>query len=393
MTLCLKNPIVIISITTIILVLFYSVYMIFFSKSSTTSSPTTATTKSPTSPTTTSNIDNKKIDLALNASGISTPRKENFYTDIVFDSIEKINNNFLTMLNIYFPSIDINSINLLLKENGIDDNVQKIINDNKNTIDYESYFASDNIKVNTYLKIYAENNKTNIILAGLYFVLIMNIYSKSELSKVTLSSTDTDNRGFYYLNDYDTENDFIIYFIGGTYNGDLKMLNTDCDIKFADDIEPGAIVKFSLKNILRKYYMGEAIMRATTNTTVFDYSDPIAFSKSLSGLTNTDYEKYELVLNQNIVALNKQLNYELAIFIVSIYNKGVITKDTKILKDFITFMSNKTTFSCSYKFYHNLDYYYSEDPNKLNVLVSNSLFSYNRHLINKTDSSVTTTSQ
>jgi hypothetical protein len=56
------------------------------------------------------------------------------------------------------------------------------------------------------------------------------------------------------------------------------------------------------------------------------YTQPLVLTYSLYEVTNTDYEKYELVIKQNLVSLNKQLNSVLALYLLTIYKKGEITK-------------------------------------------------------------------
>lgn len=139
---------------------------------------------------------------------------EHFKDIIVFDTIDKIKNNFETFITTFFPSLDINKMNDMLKNDyGINKSIQQIISSN------------NNIKMDLYLQIFmmfimfivvGSSNKDDLISSGLGFIVINNI-------------SDSKNKS-YYLDDYDKINDFVIYITPKEYDTNL-ITSTNGDIK------------------------------------------------------------------------------------------------------------------------------------------------------------------
>jgi hypothetical protein len=332
--------------------------------------PKTETPKTPLS-----DIDIDKITKALKAASVNTSETktgaENFYEDIVFDSEDKINKNFITLMNIYIPSLDINAINTLLRENGINDDMQKIINDND--LKCINYLLRDSIMRIIFMKIYSGTNKTDIILVSLLYILI---------TKLFLTGTSV---SFYYLNDYDTVKDFIIYIIPNNYSGDKTKLNKDSSISFINNfnsmIDNNKVYKISLKTIIRENIMRDIIIRAlnniSTETTMAGITNPTRTIKDKNNVTETDYNNFELALNENSSQLNKYLNYAFAGNLLVANKKGDITTDIKLFNEYATFMSNKVFFTDSFNVYSGLESVWGKQNELLNDIVNESKRQYN----------------
>ena len=320
----LNETIVIIVIIFILLAFFYIGYKMLYS-----------TKEEPVS---VLSIDNNKLDKGLKASNINTIDKETFYSDIVFDSFEKINKNFVTFLNTFFPSIDIKIINGLLKENGCNNDIQTIIN-NKN-IDSITTILNQDIFRFLAVMIIAENNNTNIILLGLFMIVMINI----QIDK----RNKTHN--FYYFNDYDEFDDFYIYMIPVDYTEKIsKELNKDTNvIEVFNEIayDNKLIYKYSIK----KFFIDKLINKDIEKS----------LKKTSSNVTNDDKKNYLSILKENINALYKWNNYQLTSIFLIYNNNGVITTDTQILTDIYNILNSDLT--KSFKNYYNMtDESFSKD--------------------------------
>ncbi len=188
--------------------------------------------------------DKKRIKRSLDSAGIIVYNPETFDNEnIVFDSFEKINNNFETFLDYYIPLIETEVTNNIFKEFNIKTTIQNEINNNN--LNLINIFSEPyGFITQALLLAYASKNRTNLILLGLCSVLLMKL--KNNLIK---------NYKIVYFNDYNEETmDFIIYFI--------PLNNTDNIIKFKNDptildmnettITGNEIFKLSLFNQLDK---------------------------------------------------------------------------------------------------------------------------------------------
>ncbi len=314
----INSPIIIIPIIIIIFIIIYNVIVILFPKKSyIDTKPLDIDTKTSNIDTKTSNIDTKPLDinkkmsaidndkiaLALIGFDIKIVKKENFNGGIIFDSYDKINKNVNNFLNTYIPLIDINNINTLLKENNSND-MQTVINNKK--IDLLGYIISENDIILIGHTIYSEDNKTNIILFGL-FMFYNLILSLKELSRKQNNSVEfTKTSDMYYLNDYDEVNDFFIYDIPINYTGEISnKLNKDTTIKELDirnifqNPEKDKIYKISLINFFRMSIENDFIN----------------------------------ILKGNTQSLIKMINFNIASKLIIENNDGNITVDTKIVGD------------------------------------------------------------
>jgi hypothetical protein len=266
-------------------------------------------------------LDATPISIGLTGAGIVSVR-ENFYTNtlpstIIFDSIQKINNNAIAFLNIYFPSIDINKINQLLKENGCNNDIQQIINNKK--INILSYLLNENTMNMIVLSIYTSDNKTNIILFGIYLILMWD-----------LSMNTTITNKFYYYNDNDTTNDFNIYFIQDISKANKNNIENVNNLYNIDRTDTSKIYKFSLNNIIKN----QLIYNLLSNK----------LNKTNNEITDIEYNNYMLIFRENSKSLSTLVNYQLAISLLIANNDGNINNTTKIAIDIFNFLhSNNLT--------------------------------------------------
>jgi hypothetical protein len=138
--------------------------------------------------------------------------------------------------------------------------------------------------------LHAENNKTNIILFGLFIILADKI-----------SRPDVKIKR-YYLNDYDKINEFIIYSIPDTYNADISKLSTDLNVKLITDFKNpfsnSVAYKFSLSSYIKE-------------TLVKKYIAPMV-SKTMDNVTEEDLNKTIPIIKDNTNHINILLNHLLA---------------------------------------------------------------------------------
>jgi hypothetical protein len=247
------------------------------------------------------------IDAAIRGAGIEIPPtaslSEHFYANdvIVFDSPEKINKNFEKFIEIYLPSVDINLIKKLFKEDGIDKSIDDIINENN----VQAHEMFENFILTIAMCIFAKNNKNNIILFGLFYFIMI----KMEIQN--------DNIKYYYLNDYDIQKDFIIYSIPSTYTGDINKLSNDPTIKLEslNQYLNNKPFKISLNNIMKTIVL-PALIKSENNN-----------------ITEEEINKFLSILQKNNKKLQDYINCNIALQFSMIYYKGdVRIKNTKIFK-------------------------------------------------------------
>ena len=174
----------------------------------------------------------------LTAAGISTIIvKEPFYEIVVFDSYDKIKNNFEMFINIYLPIFSTNAMNNILKQNyGINKSMQQIISSIKifNTRQYMWL-----IYLCILVLLISTRDPRQTYLIGLAMIIINN----SEKSNI---------KG-YYLDDYNKMKDFIIYVVPNNFDKTL-ITSTNDSIKDTftengDRIELSPPYKISLKKM------------------------------------------------------------------------------------------------------------------------------------------------
>jgi hypothetical protein len=321
----IKNPIVIIAIIIVIIALFYFGYTMFY-PSNEEQVPVPVPVPVPVS---SSSIDNNKLDKALKASGINISGKETFNSDIIFDSYDKINKNVNIFFNTYLPSIDINNINALLKENNCDD-IQTVIN-NKN-INVSRYILNDGAIMLIAFMIYSENNKTNIILFGLLIFYQLELSMREFIMKQNPNTPFIKSSNMYYLNDYDEVNDFFIYTIPISYTGEISnKLNKDATVKEVEFNTPNMFQKNNQETIHK-------ISLAKLFRPMFNMVISGAIKKEPTNITDDDFNNFINLLKENTQSLKKMINFNIASKLI-IANNNDITVDTKIVGDIADLMS------------------------------------------------------
>jgi hypothetical protein len=179
---------------------------------------------------TTDSYDKAAINNALIGAGINT-KKENFQDSaIVYDSVDKIKNNFETFITTYFPFLDIKIMNDMLKNDyGVNKTIKEIISEHPD--------ANLNMLIQSFLPqiiLYLSSmldNSTNIILCGLGIILLNKI--------------NTPDTTYYYLEDYEKMNDFIIYITPSSYDVN-KITSTNTDFKYEDETDIRTIKTFKI---------------------------------------------------------------------------------------------------------------------------------------------------
>ncbi len=194
-----------------------------------------------TDSTTESTYNKDAVNSALVSAGIKTSTTENFQNNtIVYDSIDKIKQNFETFINTFIPILDVNLMNKMLKEEyGVNKTLQEIINENNNL--YFKQYINFLINIIKFINIIL-TDKTDIILAGIGLIILI---------KVSMENPSD----YYYLNDYEKMNEFIIYSIPSSFDK-TKINSTNTDIIFSK-LEDSNILPYKIgltresRNIMR----------------------------------------------------------------------------------------------------------------------------------------------
>jgi len=282
----------------------------------------------------------KKIQAALKAAGIQSKGAEHFNAttssgELVFDSKEKINRNFVAFMNLYFPSFDINSINDKIKANSPTKDVQSIINDKQITA--MSYFLGAGTPDRTLLgsklfmlyimSIYASNNDEDFILFGLGFItMIKSVMSDPEYTM-----------NMYYFNDFKTAGDFIIYFIPTTSTLDINSETVRNNIASAEylTLASPTAYKFAFKKGIRELLIKQNYneLKQIINPNITTQSG-VAYETEIDNFIN--------ILKQNhndLLSLYK--SYYINMFLAV---NGSLTKDSQSITELFNLIySNKFT--------------------------------------------------
>lgn len=193
--------------------------------------------------------DKKKIIRGLESAGIIIYNNDNFENNsnnVIFDSIDKINNHFEDFIDYYMPLIESKLTNDIFKQFNINTTLQNEINNkNLNIIDLfsEPYgFINQSLLLS-----YSIKNNTFLILLGLSSIVLMK-----------LKYNILNNYKLVYYNDYNEYTmDFNIYFIPLNYTNNIKNLNNNKNILDMNEtnITGNEIFKISLFNHLDKLLM------------------------------------------------------------------------------------------------------------------------------------------
>ena len=286
-----------------------------------------------------------KIEKALKAAGIIVPTSssEHFQDTIVYDSFNKINDNFINFINLFYPLLDINKINNIIKENTSTTSptdIQSIINNKE--IDALKYILGVNDSSNNVggmvfrlfiMSIFANNNDTDIILFGLAYVIIIREMLKTERPNF--------EHKLYYLNDYSTAGDFIIYFINDKFTEDIQsasVRNKIPELMGTEEILPNAF----------KYFVKKIVKEGLIENEFRNFKERNVTTSSAGQMTQavvvTDNE-----LNIFIASLKNNTNDLLNLYRIMFSNmflsaNGTLSNNSNIITNFIDLMySDKFT--------------------------------------------------
>ena len=277
--------------------------------------------------------DTRLINDALKRSGVQT-KNEPFQnnTEIVFDSYDKIKKNFDLFMNTYYPLMNINEMNDMLKTKyGVPKTMQELIMENLDAPNMNKYIMSMDtlsifiswLSLNDYL---TKGISGDIICAYLALMVVKNINNRM-------------NEKILYLNDFDKSDDFYIYFLPQSY--DVSKLSNNNDIPIRDifnrDNDDSAIY-YSGNDLIKPYKMG------FISLIKYRIKETIQIEKS-GNLTPTndniysipvsedEMNKYVKILGDNRIQMLKfyKLMY-IAGFIV-LYNKQELTASSQIKLD------------------------------------------------------------
>ncbi len=285
---------------------------------------------------TTSGLTQDKIDAALTGAGIitidasttsSSVGTENFTTDIVYDSIDKIIDNLESYINTYYPSLDINEMNRLITQySGVNKTISQFISENRN-INNSDYIFSLLGQMSAII-FFTSNNETYMVLSGIGFVNIINLNKRIGDYKAI------------YLDDYDVKKDFIIYFVPQDY--DISTLANNASsipetYNFSTSwSEPN---KISINNLL-KLQLKE--MFYSVNTA--QYSEQ-------SMVTDNDAINLLNIFKSNSISFLKYARLSLIAPFVYNITRTPFTRETGLGKDLYDLFTDGTSFSSSIRPY------------------------------------------
>ncbi len=308
-------------------------------------------------------ISNKKRVLeALKSAGFELYTKETFDDNkIVFNSKDKINNNFEQFMDTYLPLIDMKTINTIFREYNININMQKEVTEK--LLDITKIFHDPFGFVAKIVNlVYSTKNKTDLILLGICSALLMKIqYNLLSDYKVI------------YFDDYNEETtDFILYFIPLNYTENISKIKNDESILDMNEYEiiPPKPFKLSLFNQIDKLL----------SVQVSKYN--LAIGKSITQLYESDKIEFveDLYKNREIILTNTRL-YLVSLF-AFIYDSSTMIsldvrltpKPTQLSAYIINHTFNPIYYTPSYYKYltYELDISQLNDNNKLGFVLNNT---------------------
>ncbi len=287
-----------------------------------------------------SDIDIDKITNALRYTGVKNidETNNNSEQNIVFNSTEKINIFFELFMETYFPILDINFINNLLIENN-SSNTQNIIN-NKKINAFELLFGNidkSNLVKLIYALIYSLNNKTYLVLLGLFMLIL--IQNKSS------------NIDFYYYNDYKDINDFVIYIVPKDYTGNLSNLNKDntiIEINFDMDINNTVPSKIYLIKGLRNHLLRQEALKFKNSE-----QNNLLTTMSINNITDATINEYLESIKENTTYLITYIRYSIASIFLFLDKEKLLSTD-KIIIDNAELINTSDNFTNNFRNYANL---------------------------------------
>ncbi len=260
-------------------------------------------TRKKTTTSTNSDINIDLLNKGLVSAGV-TNITEYFDNTIVFDTSDKITNNFSEFINIYFKYINI-------------DNINKYINKyiNISGVNTTSIETTKNINF-----INAINDIADISCFNDTSIDIILTF----LSSITLINIQYSSRGkLYYLDDLtDSLNSktFNIYGVPNGYSGNINNLKYDSNTQ-----------KFDFQNNIDYtkpfYFEGFFMIEHKINQRIIEYN-----------MTHDDYLNMMKDNKQSIIKLNEL--YLAGMYIAGYIGKANINENTQIVKDIYDFIHN-----------------------------------------------------
>jgi len=273
-------------------------------------------------PTTSASYNKSAVDAAIASSGIKTTTENfqnNLQNNLVYDSVDKIKQNFTAFMNTYYPVLDINKMNQMLKEDyGINKTMQEIINDHPDV--YFTQYLMQLTGLSGFLNMTLDN-PTDTILSGLGYITIM---------KLTMSE---DTYDLYYLNDYDQVKDFVVYYIPSSFDK-TKITNTNTEIEFIETRARSSSLnkpyKFGFNNKNRDTIM-KSIVKANEK-----------MGKTVSSITEPDINNYINIFKANKDAILRYVRLMLIAPFIKLHTTTPVTPSSKVISDIVDlFTPNK----------------------------------------------------
>ncbi len=279
--------------------------------------------------------DKRLINNALKRSGIQVVN-EHFQndTDIVFDSYDKIKKNFHLFMNTYYPLMNINEMNDMLKTKyGVPKTMQELIMENLDAPNMDRYIQGITmlsvfipwLSLHDYL---AKGVSSDIICAYLALIVVKNINNRM-------------NEKILYLNDFDKSDDFYIYYLPESYDVSKLSTTNDIPLKTLDEMEDELSKYYSGNDLIKPYKMGfisiikyrikkNIQLEKSRNLTSSSTNDDNIYYIPVS---EDEMNKYVKILGDNRIQMLKfyKLMY-IAGFIV-LYNKKELTASSQIKLD------------------------------------------------------------
>jgi hypothetical protein len=323
---------VVVAVIVIIILILY--FTGVFNKSSNNTTNNNTTNNNTTN---TDVVNSDKINNALRRANITVLDKDTFQNnnDVVFDSVDKIINNFDLFITTYYPSLDINDLNNILKNYGVPKTMQEILIENKDLPNMNRSIINIIIMLAFQILTMSMNNSNDIICAGLSIIITNNLIVDNKM-----------NQKMVYLNDFNTTDDFYIYFLPSSYDTSKLSNITDIDkINFMDRNIPNY---YDVNNLIKPYKIG--IMSATKKTikesivsfkiSQLNLSNPSATIDSNS-ITASDDEINQRIklINDNRASLYEFMKLRLLAAFVILYTKTDLTLSSQILKDLIELLT------------------------------------------------------
>ncbi len=340
---CLNNKKTCIAI--VIIVIIVITLIAYFSTTSTSPSPSPTTSYIPT----TSSAYNKSIiDAAIASSGIKT-MTENFQNELVYDSVDKIKQNFTAFMNTYYPLLDINAMNKMLKDDyGINKTMQEIINDHPDV--YFKQYLMNLAGMSMFLNMVLDN-QTDTILSGLGYVTIMKL------------NIPKDTYEIYYLNDYDQMNDFIVYYIPTSFDK-TKITNTNSEIDFPPSYNDSVIFSYNTGMDVKPFKFGFKNLNESKTKEAIKYADTIA-GKTTSSITESDINNFLNIFKANKNSIIRYVRLMLIAPFIKLHTNETITTSSKVMSDLVDLFTPN-------KYFNNDIIKYLPSIDNMSVLVNNT---------------------